>query len=77
MAPVDKLTDGSDSADKTGTAPLSPATGENKTVGGTLAQGLDQSARQDTPVQDGSVYIETTMSSKLNNANVLSEYHHT
>ncbi|XP_060869525.1 synaptotagmin 1-like isoform X2 [Metopolophium dirhodum] len=71
MAPVDKSTDGSDSADKSGTSPPSPAIGENKTVGGTSAQGLDQSARQGTPVLDGTGYAETTMSSKLENADIL------
>jgi len=74
MAPVDKSTDGSDSADKSGTSPPSPAIGENKTVGGTSAQGLDQSAKQGTPVLDGTGYAETTMSSKLENADILSEY---
>jgi len=72
MAPVDKSTDGSDSADKSGTAP--PSIGENKTIGGTSGQGLDQSGRQGTPVLDGAGYAETTMSSKLENADVLSEY---
>ncbi|XP_016659880.1 synaptotagmin 1 isoform X2 [Acyrthosiphon pisum] len=71
MAPVDKSTDGSDSADKSGTSPPSLAIGENKTIGGTSAQGLDQSARQGTPVLDGTGYAETTMSSKLENADVL------
>ncbi|CAI6351069.1 unnamed protein product [Macrosiphum euphorbiae] len=71
MAPVDKSTDGSDSADKSGTSPPSLAIGENKTVGGTSAQGLDQSARQGTPVLDGTGYAETTMSSKLENVDVL------
>ncbi|XP_025193509.1 synaptotagmin 1 isoform X2 [Melanaphis sacchari] len=68
MAPVDKSTDGSDSADKSGTA--SPSISENKTAGGTSGQGLDQSARQGTPVQDGAGYADTTMSSKLENADV-------
>lgn len=70
MAPVDKSTDGSDSADKSGTAP--PSMGENKTVGGTSA--LEQQAKQGTPVLYGTGYAETTMSSKLENADVLSEY---
>ncbi|XP_026806716.1 synaptotagmin 1-like isoform X2 [Rhopalosiphum maidis] len=69
MAPVDKSTDASDSADKSGTAP--PSIGENKTIGGTSGQGLDQSGRQGTPVLDGAGYAETTMSSKLENADVL------
>ncbi|XP_022171336.1 synaptotagmin 1 isoform X2 [Myzus persicae] len=70
MAPVDKSTDGSDSADKSGTSAPSPAIVENKTVGGTSAQGLDQSARQGTPVLDGTGYADTTMSSKLENADI-------
>jgi len=72
MAPVDKSTDGSDSADKSGTAP--PSMGENKTVSGTSGLGIDQQARQGTPVLYGTGYAETTMSSKLENADVLSEY---
>ncbi|XP_015370365.1 PREDICTED: synaptotagmin 1-like isoform X2 [Diuraphis noxia] len=68
MAPVDKSTDGSDSADKSGTSAPSPAIGENKTAGGTSAQGIDQSVRQGTPVLDGNGYADTTMSPKLENA---------
>lgn len=69
MAPVDKSTDGSDSADKSGTAP--PSMGENKTVGGTSGAGFDQQPRQGTPVLYGTGYAETTMSSKLENTDVL------
>jgi len=74
MAPVDKSTNGSDSADKSGTSPPSPAIGENKTINGTSAQGLDQSAKQGMTALDGTGYAETTMSSKLENADVSSEY---
>lgn len=74
MAPVDKSTDGSDSADKSGTSPPSPAIGENKTINGTSAQGLDQPSKQGMATLDGTGYAETTMSSKLENADVSSEY---
>lgn len=75
MAPVDKSTNGSDSADKSGTSAPSPAIGENKTAGGTSAQGLDQSVRQGMPVLlDGNGYADTTMSPKLENADNISEY---
>lgn len=77
MAPVDKSTDGSDSADKSGTAPSpSLAAGENKTIG-TSAMGPDKSAILGTPVLDGAGYGESTMSSKLDYTDVLSEYTNT
>lgn len=70
MAPVQN--DGSDSADKFGTAP--PSMGENKTIGGTSGAGFDQQPRQGTPVLYGTGYAETTISSKLENTDVISEY---
>lgn len=74
MAPVDKPADGSDSAgpaDKPATALPSSATGD-KTVGG--APGPDVPAKQGTPVLDGSGTAESTVSSKLEETKVLSEY---
>lgn len=74
MAPVDKSADGSDPADKAATELPNLATGD-KSVGGMAAQGLDQSAKQGTPVlQNGSWLADSTMTPKLESTQVLSEY---
>lgn len=77
MAPVDKAADGSDSAgstDKSATPLPSSATGD-KTVGGMSGLGKDVSRKQDTPVLDSSGVAESTISSKIEDAQVSSEYH--